>query len=511
MDIPDSNLISFLPCYISAHSHQQMTNAIKSSSYFLSLPPLPVECADLDGDVSSLRSSLRIDTLILSLKVNRDGPWLGMHNTRTGSVSSKTDKPNSKECSAAASPLPEAQCATMDNTWPDSFEPPPKSKGKSVKLKKNSKTENSKKLIRQGSKDTVVLVGYKNLKALLVRKSTKKGPPKPRRGTRYRAERHKLFQKAYTRGCTEQSSGRYWASATCNQPLYKDEQVDHVEQKQPEWPAGPKQIEVKPSNNDPYRGDKVTVIFPCRTEGTLSTQTDLCDSKPSVVDSVFERRLKRQRSKASRVWCQYRGRVIASGCQMVGALNASSRFSDSGIESEPAPLTLSLFQDIRHVSLNQSERTLLSPAHDLFSNTAKAQSGSRKYQWYQWSPVLSHFHQLLASDDEGEVSSRGSAEQQSEAIRAECSLLWDDGKDLPLTWPAPLTCCSWFWAQKESGSEPQTTCPSSNSATSSTDIVKRGMVENYFGSRSSTDVSEISPLETSAITLGIHAGSNGPG
>uniref|UniRef100_A0A3P9MK95 Family with sequence similarity 135 member A n=1 Tax=Oryzias latipes TaxID=8090 RepID=A0A3P9MK95_ORYLA len=56
---------------------------------------------------------------------------------------------------------------------------------------------------------------------------------------------------------------------------------------------------------------------------------------------------------------------------------------------------------------------------------------------------------------------------------------------------------------KDSHSEPHTTCPSSNSATSSTDVVKRGMVENYFGSRSSTDVSEISPLETSAITLGI--------
>uniref|UniRef100_A0A3Q2CBN0 Family with sequence similarity 135 member A n=1 Tax=Cyprinodon variegatus TaxID=28743 RepID=A0A3Q2CBN0_CYPVA len=69
--------------------------------------------------------------------------------------------------------------------------------------------------------------------------------------------------------------------------------------------------------------------------------------------------------------------------------------------------------------------------------------------------------------------------------------------------------CSEIGAEEAGGSgtskESHTACPSSNSATSSTDLVKRGMVENYFGSCSSTDVSEISPVETSAITLGIQA------
>uniref|UniRef100_A0A3P9H4U5 Family with sequence similarity 135 member A n=2 Tax=Oryzias latipes TaxID=8090 RepID=A0A3P9H4U5_ORYLA len=242
-----------------AHSHQQMTNAIKSSNYFLSLPPLPVECAELDGDVSSLPIIFE-DRYLDSITEDRDGPWLVMHNTRPGSASNKVDKPNSKDCSAVSNPTPETSFVPTDSNWPENFDQLPKSKGKSVKLKKISKTDSSKKLTRQGSKD----------------------------------------------------------------------------------------------------------------------------SEQSVV------------------------------------------FSGDAIRR-------------------------------LDGNTNSKES------------------QLRKPDIHLEIETKSSSELEVE-----------DTETL-----------------KDSHSEPHTTCPSSNSATSSTDVVKRGMVENYFGSRSSTDVSEISPLETSAITVGI--------
>ncbi|XP_077351671.1 protein FAM135A isoform X1 [Festucalex cinctus] len=564
LEHPRQSALAYQELY--AHSHQQMTNAIKSSSYFLSLPPLPVECADLDGDISSLPIIFE-DRYLDSITEDRDGPWLGMHNTRSASVPSKSEKATSKDYVAVAGLLPpDSQCASVNKTWSDNFEPPPKSKGKSVKLKKNSKIENPKKLIRHGSKDSVVLVGYKNLKAPFAEPSSKcKDGEAPLNSEEdqnalrvdsiscLRTSDNSVtdpcassshFVKSvvdsvsddntFTAACHQTGTGTV---PVCQQPL---NQVDNSNQKPMQWSAGPKQIEVKPSHKN--QGGKVTVIRPCRTDGTINsnipeiTQTE-CYSSQSMVETTQH--------------CQHPCLVsvqVKSDCIRLpdgAGPSASSRLSDSGIESEPSSSAAQLvsgsqaFPAVSAVDSTmaalQSEKTTMSSALRQVQPIVAQPPCESAEALHTQDPraargVQSSLTSInsLPSDDEGECSSgadvfcrRSSIVIQEQsvvfsgertnkpAVDAPCpvdSQLVKSVVDLEIEHISGNAETSGVEALKESRSEPQTACHSSNSATSSTDMVKRGMVENYFGSTSSTDASEISPVETSAITLGIHTG-----
>lgn len=601
-----------------------------------------MDCADLDGDVTSLpiifedryldsitegvelviavASVLHVNSfgvvfvcfltplcvkLVFLFSLDRDGPWLGMHNTRTASASSKAEKSNLKDFSAAASPIPESSCALLDNTWPDNFEAPPKSKGKSVRIKKISKTDNSKKLIRQGSKDSVVLVGYKNLKAPYSDTSTKYKEEEPPFGQVEESQTLQQDSNCFLRTNTSSAVDTGEASAhfenraetvtddistaashkslfkhvstldsqsnpqagtgavAASQQIQKDEHVDLSGQKVSQLSAGVKQSDVKPSDKDSIQCDKVPVVLPYQTVGIPSsnipgiTQADVCNSRQSAENSVFEKSSKEatQCSQACVVSIKVNSECIR--LPDAGVPSVSSRLSDSGIESESSSVATQLVLGSHagagvpesSVVVAQIGKTLQSSApQPAQQSTVQKPSGTGEILLPENSSPVSGVQSSLTSinslpsDDEGEGSSRASSGpevggRKSNVLVQEQSLVFsgDVAKRTDTTGNPEVvvddsqlgkpTCdletdskfaeTSEFGGEetsgsgtlKESRSEPHTACPSSNSATtSSTDLVKRGMVENYFGSHSSTDVSEISPVETSAITLGIQPG-----
>ncbi|KAJ8384160.1 hypothetical protein AAFF_G00208620 [Aldrovandia affinis] len=665
-----------------AHSHLQMVTAIKSSTYFLSLPPLPVECADLDGDVNSLPIIFE-DRYLESVTEDHDVPWLGVHHARNSSVSSKVDK---SECNAVGypSPDPKLRQAAMSTLWPGEDEQPLKPqkgkqedsfkfKGKSVKLRKNIKAENSKKLVKQSSKDSVVLVGFKCLKVSPAESSDKCKDYKlledqneeweallgnfnsdERTSTKQLVE---LQPSLAVKNANDSTSSDHITSTrsqecdTFTNNLILDakskpqlgtratdsEAAHNIEQpcslKLAQGP-GVTQIEVKPNTKNPYRGETVTVMMPFRTDATFQgtlpevIQTDYSKSVPTDIDFMFEKgtgfKPEERLPEFSQVGVSTKEVHLLVGAESIkfgesGGPCASSRLSDSGIESEPSSGWA--VDDRGHQPAARALQTapLLRPestarssgAEGLFTESTSAVSGiqssltsinslpsddngedsSREYttpkgestsdwakgnigRWDQGrkSSVVVQEQRVVFSGNMDAVTSTNAstvgttvttsslsfcvataskvcseeqgyraalASQGSKPPSPPCSVrIFQDaaldtgtpscssvalsehptevhyegideetsvakrstevGRDSvdPMAQKDPTGEC----ATGDPTGEYQAACHSSTSATSSTDIVRQGLVENYFGSRSSTDVSEISPVEVASVS-----------